>query len=57
MFPPAISRRLGNVASGSLTALLGTNRLLETVTYCGFRCPPVPRSFMASNRVAGASSP
>jgi len=56
MFPPAICRRRGNVASGTLTALLGTNHPLETVTRYGFRCLLVPRSFMASNGMVGASS-
>ena len=57
MFPPAICRRRGNVASGTLTALLGTNHRLETVTSCGCGCLLVPRSFMASNGMAEVRVP
>lgn len=49
IFPLAIGHHPGNAASGSLAALLDTNRLPETVTNCGIRCPLVPCSFMASN--------
>jgi len=56
MSPPATCHHLGNAVSGSLTALLGTNHLPETVTNCGIRCPLVPHSFMASNGLPRCTS-
>lgn len=56
LFLLATCRHLGNVVSGTLIVLLGTNHRLATVIRCGSAYPLVPPSFMEGGSNALESS-